>query len=434
MSRKVFISILGTGYYEETCYFHQNEEPDGNKVRFVQETSIKKLCNDWKETDCIYIFLTEKARETNWKHPAQKNAANDKQAYDGLVKRLALLNLNCAVKDVDILDGNNEQEIWEIFRSIYDALGEEDEVYFDITHAFRYLPMLLMVLINYTKFLKNIKVKQITYGNYEARQNGNSPILDITSFSQLQDWTSAAQEFLDVGNTKKVSILLDNKNISNKLNRFSQNIYTARGINIMYGDIATELKELLEKELINFPVAFNPILKIISGKLKLYRENAHIDNSLAAIQYCSDYNMIQQGITLLTELIISYVLIYVKFAWEKLLFRDVVSSALSINKFERFNMDRYKKSLNDKLIQKKITQDEYEGLIERTHVLVEKVFNLPFKKKLTDKVFKKLSLGVRHDINHAGIREEPKEAEYIEDRFNKYFKITKEIIANNPCS
>ncbi len=43
MSRNVFISILGTGYYNQTVYHFQNEQPDGNNVRFVQEASIKKL-------------------------------------------------------------------------------------------------------------------------------------------------------------------------------------------------------------------------------------------------------------------------------------------------------------------------------------------------------------------------------------------------------
>ena len=33
-------------------------------------------------------------------------------------------------------------------------MQDGDELYFDLTHGFRYLPMLVMVLINYSKFLK----------------------------------------------------------------------------------------------------------------------------------------------------------------------------------------------------------------------------------------------------------------------------------------
>ncbi len=434
MSRKVFISILGTGYYYETVYHFQDEQPTGKPVRFVQEATIKKTCSDWKSNDSIYIFLTKDARETNWSSPAQEKDKHGRETYIGLKDRLNDFELNCNIHDIDILDGNNEQEIWEIFRTIYEVLEEGDEVYFDITHAFRYLPMLLMVLINYTKFLKNITVKQITYGNYEARQNGNSPILDITSFSKLQDWTSAAQEFLESGNTKKVSNLLDNQNFSNKLNLFSLEISSARGIKIMQGETPSDLKNLLNDELLNFPVAFNPILKIISNQIEPYTKNALIENSITAIQYCYDYNMVQQGITLLTELIISYVLINVKYPWQELLYRDIVSSALSMNRIEGFDIDKYKNKLDKQLEKDKITKKEYEDKLEHILNLPEKVFNLPFKKKLTDKVFKKLSLGLRHDINHAGIREEPKEAEYIENRFKKYFILTKEIIAKNPCS
>jgi len=64
----------------------------------------------------------------------------------------------------EIPDGKDTDEIWEIFDIIYNALEEDDNIYIDITHSFRYLPMLLLVLLNYAKYLKNIKIKQITYG------------------------------------------------------------------------------------------------------------------------------------------------------------------------------------------------------------------------------------------------------------------------------
>ena len=62
-----------------------------------------------------------------------------------------------------------------------------------ITHAFRYLPMLVLVLANYAKFLKNVTVKSLTYGNYEAREGTNAPIVNLLPIAALQDWTTAAE-------------------------------------------------------------------------------------------------------------------------------------------------------------------------------------------------------------------------------------------------
>lgn len=103
-------------------------------------------------------------------------------------------------------------------------MEEGDEVYFDITHGFRSLPMLGMVLMNYAKALKGIKVKAITYGAFDAlgsRFNIEEripdpeqrivPLLDLTGFHELQEWSIAADNFVKSGNTAKMIALTEGK-------------------------------------------------------------------------------------------------------------------------------------------------------------------------------------------------------------------------------
>ncbi|MCF8229531.1 MAG: TIGR02221 family CRISPR-associated protein [Bacteroidales bacterium] len=422
MSRKVFISILGTSYYEETCYFHQNEEPDGNKVRYVQEASIQKLCVDWKETDCIYIFLTEKARETNWKHPAQKNAANDKQAYDGLEKRLALLNLECVIKDVDILDGNTEQEIWEIFRSIYDVLEEEDEVYFDITHAYRYLPMLLMVLINYSKFLKNIEVKQITYGNYEARTNNYSPIIELSSFSQLQDWTSAVHEYTYSGASESlIKIIKTNakklkgkqkqplEKFANSLGDFNNSILTLRGNEIYKGNNAKKLRENLSivKEKTEI-AALDPVLNKIDEKIQRFNKTDELENGEKAVEWCIEHNLWQQALTLGQEHIISMLCSIYRKDYKVKKNREFISKSLGVLNIEQKN----KKEKNKKELDY-VLRENYEEFLK---LKSDKIFN-----KIKND-FANLS-GYRNTYNHAGIIGNIKSGEIIKNFKSYYYNI-----------
>jgi len=45
----------------------------------------------------------------------------------------------------------------EIFRTIFDEIDENDEIIFDVTHSFRYLPMLVFIVINYARVVKKMQ-------------------------------------------------------------------------------------------------------------------------------------------------------------------------------------------------------------------------------------------------------------------------------------
>lgn len=411
MARKVFLSILGTSYYEATRYYFDNYENHYN-TRFIQEATIKHFCSDWSEKDKIAIFLTEKARRTNWEHPAQKSHKS-KDAYDGLS---SILNFPQLVARA-IPDGNSEKEIWEVFEIIFDELNEGDEVYFDITHAFRFLPMLLMVLINYAKLLKNISVKSVTYGNYEARekqQNGQeySPVMKITPLSELQDWTIATLMFKETGQTNYLNKLLSD-NQENAIINFTNEISEVRSLNIIKGESAIKAMDIIDKTLIDNPI-FENLKNDLNAELSKFKNN-EVKNTFHAVDFCIKHNLTQQGLTILQESIKTYILKEIgesDYINEQK--RNAVSGALSINKLELFHIQK-----KDKLSQ---------GEVDTLNSIARKVFELPYKKKLTDKVYKSLSQGARNDINHAGYREKPKDVGYFKDRLEKYFKKTMEIL------
>ena len=65
-SRKVFISILGTGNYKP-CSYRQGDFTS-TETRFIQEATLDFLRkrSEWCATDAAYIFLTPTARTANW--------------------------------------------------------------------------------------------------------------------------------------------------------------------------------------------------------------------------------------------------------------------------------------------------------------------------------------------------------------------------------
>lgn len=424
MARKVFLSILGTGYYEKTRYYFDDYKTN-YKTRFIQEATIKRFCNDWNEEDKIVIFLTEKARKTNWNDPAQVN--NNKGEYIGLSKILEEYP-NLVVEDIP--DGNTENEIWKVFQTIYNHLDENAEVYFDITHAFRFLPMLLMVLINYAKLLKNISVKSVTYGNYEARerhQDGQeySPVMKITELSELQDWTNGINSFLKHGSSLGLKDLLEKENeklsiqslkqSSKKISEFTEMFSTLRGKKILEGRIPSQLQELLKIVERKSDIApLSPLINALHDELNNYSQNEDLDNGLNAIKWCIKHDLIQQAATLIQEMIVSIIIKNNNklFANFKSLLNEKESSIKRLNQDKVFR--EYVGSILGIVNTNKANKNERRGWAGKDYLeaLTE---NLLVDEKVLklEGLYKRISKE-RNSMNHGGMIDNIKSTEIIE--------------------
>lgn len=204
--RRVFLSVLGASFYD--CYTYSKGTFRSRKTKFVQCASLEYFISrgDFGFGDPVYIFHTELARDNNWEvtgnqRPRKKDAPAE--TYYGLEYELKQLGFaGNSLHGITIPDGNTEGEIWGIFSDIYKELREDDEVYLDITHSFRYIPMLVMVLLDYAKFLLHIKIRGIIYG--KLNNDGSAQLVDLLPLSDLQDWTSAADQYISSGSSEKL--------------------------------------------------------------------------------------------------------------------------------------------------------------------------------------------------------------------------------------
>lgn len=395
MARKVFISILGIGYYHKTNYYTDNKD-NSITTRFVQEAALKLLADDFTENDTAFIFLTEKAESQNWNSPAQSQhkgvIAGNMQTYTGLNEILSNQNFKFPIKSVAIANGDNEAEIWSIFQSVFESLQDGDELYFDITHAFRSIPMLVMVLINYAKFLKNITVKSITYGNWESRDKDNfSPIVDVTSFSLLQDWTNAADIFVNFGNASRINDLTKETNLNQtakKMQKIMRFFSTVRGLKIIKGQEISKLKaeikkikEVIEKDSSNAPLI--PLIQHLEKALIKFKQNKII-NGFHAVKLCIDNELIQQSYTLLQEMILSYILEREEKKHDKKMYRNILSACLQVDR------DEY----TSRVISTK-DKDKEQSLLD--------LFYNSFTVEAFKDIYNCLT-DPRNDLNHAGIK------------------------------
>jgi len=175
---KKLLSFLGTNYYIRTIYTIGDRE--ANPHRFVQAALGELICKNWNKEDSIHIFLTEEAKKNNWNDPPdnslqiQRNQEYDfeNESYESLKKILHNLTFpfdKNSIIPVNVPEGFREEEIWEIFNKIVMQIKDGDEIYFDMTHSFRYLPMLAIIALNYISVIRqDIKIGGIYYGAFEA--------------------------------------------------------------------------------------------------------------------------------------------------------------------------------------------------------------------------------------------------------------------------
>lgn len=324
MARKLFISFLGTGNYHECVYYDSQKQY--RPTHFIQCATLEKIgAQQWEDTDAVRIFATKKAKEQNW------NEELEGKNYAGLSKQISDLGLKADIQCVSICDGKNETEMWDLFETVFSQIEEGDLLYVDLTHAFRYQPMLMLVLTNYAKFLKNIKVMHISYGNYEAglttaidgKDLTLAPIVNLLQLSQLQDWTTAAADFLQNGYVDKMSELASNsirllqKDVSTRsddnrklasfvgeLKTLVEERQTCRGLDISSGATQQKLMEEAGRlgEVVIKPL--EPILEKVSQALP--KPEGSLNNCLDAAQWCYDNHLYQQSATILQEGVVTY--------------------------------------------------------------------------------------------------------------------------------
>ncbi len=353
--------------------------------------------------DDIFIFCTNKAEETHWATLEKEFEKND------LIKP----------KKISIPDGKSESELWEIFSIVSDTVKENDKIVFDITHSFRSLPMLFTILSKYLKTIKNSEVEKIYYGAFEARDvsNNETQIFDLTPFISLYEWSSAIETFKDYGEVNPLSKLIGDyakiklsetrgqdknaralKCMNVNIKKFSELVKTSRLPNIIKGNWKENIYNNLQKLEEDFLPPFKPLIATLSKKFKEY-ENNNLKNGFASVRWCVKNGLVQQGYTLLLEVVISYYLEKVNFHNDfykdsdkvEVHKRNFISSLLSCYE------DDPKNWTNELGNYRKIGEDFIKEQIEAN----EEIDKKDSKIYLVGKIYKNLC-GKRNDINHAG--------------------------------
>ena len=335
MKRRVFISFLGTNSYVQ-CRYDINGVVSA-PVRFVQEALIEHWCKDWTEQDRILIFCTSKettgengSKEINWLDNGQTRVTEESEKI-GLQHRLqdlqTRIGLKARIEQFDIEAGFSEEEIWSIFDTVYAKLQIDDQIYFDVTHAFRSIPLFSIVLFNYSKFMKDTRLVSIMYGAFEKLGPANkvkelpveqrvAPVIDLTNIARLQEYNQIASSLKDFGKVKRLKEVITSElvnspdqtvhDLGKSISELDEYIATINLNEIKAGKFISKFrnnyKNVKRKMLVAKPIS-NLLDELFKETQDFVGENNY-RNIEAAINWTIKHDMLMQAFPLTEEYVI----------------------------------------------------------------------------------------------------------------------------------
>ncbi|MDR1793739.1 MAG: hypothetical protein LBR36_09960 [Bacteroidales bacterium] len=175
MARKIFISFLGTGNNNEKYKKGRYKAGDflSDETEFIQIATL-----DWiKQKEGVYpdksFFLLTKSEENSW--VALKSELDKKQIEYQPIR--------------DFPKGEDESEIRDIFSKIEKIIEDNDKLYLDLTHDFRDMPIVLLIVSHLATIIKKAKIKHVSYGRALKSKKSTASIVNLLPLVTLLDQT-----------------------------------------------------------------------------------------------------------------------------------------------------------------------------------------------------------------------------------------------------
>ncbi|WP_299228350.1 TIGR02221 family CRISPR-associated protein [Sulfurihydrogenibium sp.] len=345
--KRLLITFFGMGKnYQETTYFLENKE---KTTKYIADA-----LNEFLNPDKVLIFTTQEAIDKNnaFKEEIEEKIGKDK------------------TETVLVPSGKDQKEQEEIFKKVLEEVkkyNKEWEIYVDITHTFRPIPLVFFISLFYLKNFYNIKTSRIFYGNFEQRdENNRSPVIELTFLLDIVDWFNSVNMFVKRYEANelahKLKLMVDNEkflkldpeqknnliNLSEGLRKFSGEYLNVRAV--QFERLLVDLNDKLSKSkpIINENL---PILSPLIDKVQTEIENLqtpepdtlNMDTLRYRIKLIYAYlrrNLALQAILLLREVFVDYLILKVGDTgkWLDYDYREKISD--TFNKPDGNNVDK----------------------------------------------------------------------------------------------
>lgn len=278
---KILISSLGTGdikkdsdkEYTKTIYkIDDKEYPETLTAKvLVKHFSIDKVIfigtNKSMWDNLYYSFNGDEEEYLDYLTEHKKNGVQDSDLIKLNQTIDIFLNFKGSQSLIIEYAKNTQDELWDNFEKLLEIknlISDEDEIYLDITHGFRYMPILNVFLLEFISIFKSpsIKIKGVYYGMFS---DATSEIIDFKIFFDLLEWTKAINMFKHNSNAQQLIELLEKDNSQDEVakifTQFSNNLQLANMASLwqFMKSANKKIKKLIDSE--------NKIIKLLSSDL-----------------------------------------------------------------------------------------------------------------------------------------------------------------------
>lgn len=489
--RTHFMAMVGTSLYEPVFYWDTEEQKaQAIEDEYVQMAVIRKYIDELEEEGKITLFVTDFAKARNlddrvltegdektterWASK-RKEAIKSGEVKKGLATQLkeAYPELTDRINIVSIPDGKTEAEIWEIFDKIYQEIETDDQIVFDVTHSYRSLSIIAVIVLNYARTMKDCRLKGFHYGLFEGaevdHENGRKYVMLVDMYPMIEIllWNDAANSFIRYGNASEILELQRESNQRltreqkimpewNQLGRMveavsilGEGISCCRGSDATDGEVNEEnakrsikmayryLNECSTEEAKEKAKTSKPMFELLNkaGKsFERFDRERNYQIGLAVVEWSIENNMIQQGYTALEETIKTYLCYRYGLDDSMKETRDnIIGTSVNALDKAQANLHDQKELLSDREVVKEyIWNNDREFLRmdcdEQTKELFDRI--------LLDCSFEivKIASAVknnRNDLNHFGFNKQPISSEKLRKNLaTNYNKFIQYIAAN----
>jgi len=278
---KILIISIGTGDIKKDSDsdYHETIYTIGNKQ--YKNTLTSQVIAEHYNIDKIYFIGTSGSM---WDNLYLKYNGEDEEYMDELTTKkketLTLEDLSKFEKSIDrYLKNNgskcflieykkqNGDEVWSNFEKlleIKELINGGDEVYLDITHGFRYMPILNIFLLEFLTLLhkNSFQIKAILYGMFAGEK---SDIIDFKIFFDLLSWIKAINDFKLNSKTSTLAKLLkesDQEEVYEVFLQLSNNLQLANMHSLW------QFMKQANKKLNKLNKSDNKIIKLLSSEIE----------------------------------------------------------------------------------------------------------------------------------------------------------------------
>lgn len=204
---RIFITSLGTTDYRSMTYLFNGQTLP--PTAYVQRALIDAHRD--RPFDRIVLLLTDGARAKHWT-PADRPRNSHNEASDRVPTLRAELGLPVEPPLPYVLQPISENigdraEQWNWFQALLSHVDPGDELYIDMTHGFRVVPIVLSAALHYLQTIKGARLVAAWYGADQAAGAGGAPIVDFTDFYTLGQWADGVSRLIENADAGKLAAL-----------------------------------------------------------------------------------------------------------------------------------------------------------------------------------------------------------------------------------